>query len=176
MDGLGYSLDATPPSGRLASRTPSIRAAPEVRAEASGMWPSPPWLLRCVRWSSRLLRRLHPSRGVGAKIVFNRQPQCDCVWIRTANRAEGHVRHIALLIVCAISGIYCVTPSLQLHGCFSLSIKFIKGHILLHIMCFIFLTQTYYAPGWRWPYESHKAGLVNVIVKAGARSEGKVIR
>lgn len=56
--------------------------------------------------------------------------------------------------------------------------KFIKGHILLRIMCFIPLTQTYYAPGWRWPYESHKAGLMNMIVKAAAQHGlcgGKVI-
>ena len=36
-------------------------------------------------------------------------------------------------------------------------------------MCFIPLTQTYYAPGWRWPYESHKAGLMNMIVKTAAQ-------
>lgn len=45
-------------------------------------------------------------------------------------------------------------------------------------MCFIPLTQTYYAPGWRWPYECHKAGLMNMIVKAAAQyglCGGKVI-
>lgn len=47
---------------------------------------------------------------------------------------------------------------------------FIKGHILLHIMCFIPLTQTHYAPGWKWPYESHKPDLMNMSVKATAES------
>lgn len=61
--------------------------------------------------------------------------------------------------------------ALYLRQCryFNLSIKFVKGHILLHTTCFIFLIQTYNAPGWRWPYESHKAGLMNVIVKAAAQ-------
>lgn len=34
MDGPGYRLDETPPLGRLAWWSPSIRVAPEVQAEA----------------------------------------------------------------------------------------------------------------------------------------------
>lgn len=84
------------------------------------------------------------------------------------SRPDKSLSLIATVQEVAISNILCALH-LQQCGRFNLSIKFIKGHILLHIMCFIFLTQTYYAPGWRWPYESHKAGLMNVIVKAAAQ-------
>lgn len=94
-------------------------------------------------------------------------------------RPDGSLSLIAVVQEVAISHFLCA-PYLRQCGRFNLSIKFIKGHILLHIMCFIPLTQTYYAPGWRWPYESHKAGLMNMIVKSccsvWTQCEGKVIR
>lgn len=83
-------------------------------------------------------------------------------------RPDRSLSLTAIVHEVAISNILCA-PYLQQWESSNLSIKFIKGHILLHIMCFISLTQTYYAPGWRWPYESHKAGLMNVIVKAVAQ-------
>lgn len=97
------------------------------------------------------------------------------VWISNLSngqRLDVKTRRITLLIAVvqevSISNSLCA-PYLRLCGRFNLSTKFIKGHILLHITGFISLTQTYYAPGWRWPYESHKAILVNMIVKADAQ-------
>lgn len=109
-----------------------------------------------------------------------------CVWI--SNLSTGIARQRwrpdrSLSLTAAVQEVAISHPLYKPYSdqmaMWTLSIKFIKGHILWRIMCFIPLTQTYYAPGWRWPYESHKAALMNMTVKSRCsvwtRCEGKVI-